>query len=120
MTEASQTKETAALASIAASALLALGKLVAGLLSGSLALLSAAGDGLLDTGITTLTYFAIRWADRPADEEHHYGHGKVEAVAALAETGVLLVLAVGVSIAATRRSPVIPASRSSAGPCSRC
>ena len=103
MTVASQTKERAALASIAASALLALGKLVAGLLSGSLALLSAAGDGLLDTGITTLTYFAIRWADKPADEEHHYGHGKVEAVAALAETGLLLVLAVGVLIEATRR-----------------
>ena len=109
MTAASQTKERAALASIAASALLALGKLVAGLLSGSLALLSAAGDGLLDTGITTLTYFAIRWADKPADEEHHYGHGKVEAVAALAETGLLLVLAVGVLIEATRRLAGHPA-----------
>ena len=39
----------------------------------------------------------------PADEEHHYGHGKVEAVAALAETGLLIVLAVAVVIEAVRR-----------------
>jgi cation diffusion facilitator family transporter len=115
MTAVSQTKERAALASIAASALLTLAKLVAGLLSGSLALLSAAGDGLLDTGITTLTYFAIRWADKPADEEHHYGHGKVEAVAALVETGLLLVLAVGVLIEATRRLTGHPALPVAAG-----
>lgn len=103
MTKASQSKETAALASIAASALLAFGKLTAGLLSGSLALLSSAGDSLLDTGITTLTYVAIRWANKPADEEHNYGHGKIEAVAALVETGLLLVLAAGVLIEAARR-----------------
>lgn len=109
MTTVSQTKERAALASIAASALLTLGKLVAGLLSGSLALLSESGHGLLDTGATTLTYFAIRWADKPADEEHHYGHGKIEAVAALAETGLLLVLAVGVLVEATRRLAGHPA-----------
>ena len=89
-------KRTAALASIFASALLTLGKLVAGLLSGSLALISEAGHGLLDTGATILTYFAVRAADKPADDEHHYGHGKIEAVAALAETGLLMVLAAGV------------------------
>ena len=91
------TKEKAALASIAASALLTIGKLVAGLLSGSLALISEAGHALLDTGATILTYFAIREAHKPADDEHHYGHGKIEAVAALAETGLLAVLAVGVA-----------------------
>ena len=96
-------KRTAALASIFASALLTLGKLVAGLLSGSLALLSEAGHGLLDTGATILTYFAVRAADKPADDEHHYGHGKIEAVAALAETGLLMVLAAGVLYEALHR-----------------
>lgn len=116
MTSPSQTsKEKAALASIAASGLLALAKLIAGLLSGSLALLSEAGHGLLDTGATTLTYFAIRWADKPADEEHHYGHGKVEAVAALAETGLLLALAVVVLIEATQRLFGEPAAPVEAG-----
>ena len=96
-------KEKAALASIAASALLTVGKLVAGLLSGSLALISEAGHSLLDTGATILTWFAVRASGKPADDEHHYGHGKVEAVAALAETGLLIVLAVVVGIEAVRR-----------------
>ena len=102
-TAAHATKEKAALASIAASALLTIGKLVAGLMSGSLALISEAGHALLDTGATILTYFAIREAHKPADDEHHYGHGKIEAVAALAETGLLAVLAVGVAVEAVRR-----------------
>ena len=103
MTEANALKEKAALASITASALLTLGKLAAGLFSGSLALMSEAGHGLLDTGATILTYFAIRASGKPADEEHHYGHGKVEAVAALAETGLLIVLAIYVLVEAVRR-----------------
>ncbi len=85
-------KERAALASIGVSAALTLGKLAAGLLSGSLALLSEAGHDLVDTGITIITFFAIRFAGKPADEEHPYGHGKVEAVAALIETGFLFAL----------------------------
>ena len=103
MTDADALKEKAALASITASAVLTLGKLVAGLFSGSLALISEAGHGLLDTGATILTYFAIRASGKPADEEHHYGHGKVEAVAALAETGLLIVLAIYVMVEAMRR-----------------
>ena len=103
MSDNDDLKQKAALASIAASALLTLGKLAAGLLSGSLALLSEAVHGLLDTGATILTWFAIKTAGKPADDEHHYGHGKVEAVAALAETGLLIVLAVVVLIEAVRR-----------------
>ncbi len=103
MEDLAKLKSRAALASIGASAALTIGKLVAGLLSGSLALMSEALHGLLDTGATILTYFAVRAADRPADDEHHYGHGKIEAVAALAETGLLMVLAVGVLFEAIRR-----------------
>ena len=50
-----------------------------------------------------LTYFAIREADKPADEDHPFGHAKIEAVAALAQTGFLIALAVGVALAAMRR-----------------
>ena len=103
MIDAAQSKRRAALASIAASAFLAVAKLVAGLLSGSLALLSDAGHAALDTSATILTYFAVRMADKPADEEHHYGHAKVEAVAALAETGLLMVLSLVVLFEAVRR-----------------
>lgn len=103
MTEVAQLKEQAALASIMASALLTFGKLIAGLLSGSLALISEAAHSLLDTGATVITYYAIKAAGRPADDEHHYGHGKIEAVAALGETGLLFVLAAFVLVEAIRR-----------------
>jgi cation diffusion facilitator family transporter len=96
-------KQRAALASIFASAALTLAKLVAGFLSGSLALLSEGGHAALDTGATILTYFAVREGDKPADEEHPYGHAKFEAVAALAETGLLGVLAFFVAFEAARR-----------------
>src|SRR5215471_13908547 len=86
-------KQKVALSSIAASAGLTVAKAVVGVLSGSLALLSEAAHSLIDFGATVMTYFAVRVAGKPADEEHHYGHGKVESVSALAETALLFVLA---------------------------
>src|SRR5262244_1214830 len=85
-------KQRVALSSIAASAGLTVAKAVVGLLSGSLALLSEAAHSLIDFGATVMTYFAVRVAGKPADEEHHYGHGKVESISALAETALLFVL----------------------------
>jgi cation diffusion facilitator family transporter len=96
-------KQRAALASVFASAALSLAKLVAGLLSGSLALVSEGAHNLLDTGSSALTFFAVREADKPADEEHPFGHAKIEAVAALAQTGFLAVLSVAVAVEAIRR-----------------
>ena len=103
MNDVQKIKSRAALASIAASSALTIGKFVAALLSGSLALMSEALHGLLDVGATTLTYFAIRAADKPADDEHHYGHAKIEAVAALVETGLLILLSLAVLFEAGRR-----------------
>jgi cation diffusion facilitator family transporter len=96
-------KIAAAKASIAASAVLALAKLAAGSWSGSLALLSEGGHAVVDTGATVLTYFAVREAEKPADLEHHYGHGKFESLAALVETGLLFGLALFVVGEAFRR-----------------
>jgi cation diffusion facilitator family transporter len=96
-------KERAALSSAAASALLTIGKLVAGLSSGSLALLSEAGHNFADTGITLLTYYAVRISGKPADEEHNYGHAKVETLTALAETAFLFTLAIFILLEAVRR-----------------
>jgi cation diffusion facilitator family transporter len=96
-------KRRAALASTAASLFLTLAKLGAGAVSGSLALTSEGAHNAVDIGVSALTYFAIREADKPADEDHPFGHAKIEAVAALAQTGFLLVLAVGVAYAAIGR-----------------
>jgi cation diffusion facilitator family transporter len=96
-------KEKAALGSIAASAALTAAKAVVGVLSGSLAILSEAGHSLLDLAATVLTYAAVRVSDKPADAQHQYGHGKVESVAALAETALLFILAAGVAYEAVGR-----------------
>jgi cation diffusion facilitator family transporter len=85
-------KQKVALTSIAASAGLTLAKGVVGLLTGSLAILSEAAHSLIDFAATVMTYFAVRISGKPADEEHHYGHGKVESVTALAETALLFLL----------------------------
>jgi cation diffusion facilitator family transporter len=86
-------KERVALSSIAVSAALTVGKGIVGVLSGSLAILSEAGHSLIDLFATIITYAAVRVSGMPADAEHHYGHGKVESVAALAATALLFVLA---------------------------
>jgi cation diffusion facilitator family transporter len=85
-------KERVALSSVAASAGLTAAKAVVGLASGSLAILSEAAHSLLDLAATLMTFFAVRVSGKPADAEHHYGHGKVESVAALAETALLFLL----------------------------
>jgi cation diffusion facilitator family transporter len=85
-------KQQVALSSMAASAGLTIAKAAVGLATGSLAILSEAGHSLLDLAATVMTYFAVRVSDKPADAEHHYGHGKIESVSALAETALLFLL----------------------------
>src|SRR5215468_1965446 len=96
-------KEKVALGSIVASGALTLAKAAVGVTTGSLALLSEAAHSLIDFGATVMTYFAVRISGKPADEEHHYGHGKVESISALAETALLFVLSGVVMWEAARR-----------------
>ena len=85
-------KQRVALTSILASGGLTIAKGVVGFATGSLAVLSEAAHSLIDLAATIMTYFAVRVSGKPADEEHHYGHGKVESVTALAETALLFLL----------------------------
>jgi cation diffusion facilitator family transporter len=96
-------KERAALWSIAASSAITLAKGAAGLATGSLALISDAAHSLLDVASTTMTWLAVRAAHKPADEEHHYGHGKFESLAALIETAFLFLLSGAVAFEGVRR-----------------
>lgn len=96
-------KERAALSSIAASAVITLAKGAAGLTTGSLALISDAAHSLLDVASTTLTWMAVRAAHKPADEVHHYGHGKLESLAALVETTFLFLLSGAIAFEGVRR-----------------
>lgn len=85
-------KERVALVSILASGGLTLAKVAVGLMTGSLAVLSEAAHSALDFAATLITYFAVRISGKPADEDHQYGHGKFENIAALAETAILFLL----------------------------
>ena len=78
-------------------------KFTAEMMAGSLALLSEAAHNGLDVAASGLTYYAVREADKPADEDHHFGHAKIEAMAALFQTGFLFALAAAVAFAALRR-----------------
>src|SRR5207248_2661138 len=100
---AASEKQSAALASMAVSAAVARTKLAAGLLTGSLGILSEAIHSLLDLGATVITYFAVTWGDEPPDEEHQYGHAKFESVGALVETGLLFLTTAWIVYEALRR-----------------
>ena len=80
-----------ALSSVLAAVFLTGLKLAVGLATGSLGILSEAAHSGLDLGAALMTLFAVRISDRPADESHHYGHGKIEGLSAFLE--VLLLLA---------------------------
>lgn len=86
-----QEKGWAALTSVFAAIFLTSMKLIIGVMTGSLGILAEAAHSALDLGAALITLFAVRVSDRPADDTHLYGHGKVENLSALAETILLFV-----------------------------
>jgi len=83
-------KQRVALHSMLAAAAMTLLKLAAGLLSGSLGVLSDAAHSGLDLVGSGLTYFSVQVSDRPADATHTYGHAKFENLSAFVEAGLML------------------------------
>jgi divalent metal cation (Fe/Co/Zn/Cd) transporter len=69
-------KQKAALSSVFATVFLTSMKLVVGIFTGSLGILSEALHSALDLCAAVITFFAVRLSHKPADSEHHYGHGK--------------------------------------------
>lgn len=91
-------KSRVAAISIFASATMAAAKLAVGIAIGSLALISDALHSVIDMVATIITWAVVRVSDRPADDEHHYGHGKFESLSALGITALLYVLAGGILV----------------------
>jgi cation diffusion facilitator family transporter len=83
-------KSRVALTSVAAAVLLTGLKIVVGLMTGSLGILSEAAHSALDLVASVVTVLAVKASGRPADNNHPYGHGKVENISALFETFLLL------------------------------
>jgi cation diffusion facilitator family transporter len=100
---AEEEKQQAALSSVFAAVLLTVLKLVVGLLTGSLGILSEAAHSGLDLVAALVTFFAVRFSDRPPDVDHPYGHGKIENLSALVETLLLLITCVWITYEAVQR-----------------
>ncbi len=74
---------SAILINITVSAILAVLKIAVGLLSHSMAILASSLDSLMDVGTSFVNLIAFREASKPPDEDHAYGHGKIESLAGL-------------------------------------
>jgi cation diffusion facilitator family transporter len=96
-------KSSVATISIFASGGMAAAKFVVGVAIGSLALISEALHSSIDLVATIITWAVVRVSDRPADQEHHYGHGKLESISALGIIALLYVLAGGILVEAYSR-----------------
>jgi cation diffusion facilitator family transporter len=91
-------KARVAAISIFASAGMAAAKFTVGIAIGSLALISEALHSSVDVVATVVTWLVVRVSDRPADHEHHFGHGKFESLSALGVIAMLYVLAGGILV----------------------
>ncbi len=96
-------KRLVALASVGAAIGLTSLKLSVGLFTGSLGILAEAAHSGLDLVAALLTFFAVRYADRPADASHPYGHEKAENLSAFLEACLLLITAGWIIFEALRR-----------------
>jgi cation diffusion facilitator family transporter len=90
-------KSRAAVVSIASNSVLIALKLAAAAITGSIAILSEALHSSIDLIASVIAYVSVRVSDEPADEEHPYGHEKVESFAAAIE-GMLILVGAGIII----------------------
>src|SRR5215472_1585171 len=91
---ASRERRIATLASVGSAVALVTLKVILALVTGSLGVLSEALHSILDLVAAVITYLSVRVADKPADADHLYGHGKVESFSAFVETALLIITAV--------------------------
>lgn len=93
----------AAMASIATALFLVAIKTWAAIATGSVAMLGSLADTALDLVASLVTFFGVRYAAQPADDDHRFGHGKAEALAALVQVGLIGVSAFGIAARAIDR-----------------
>jgi len=101
-------KESAAFLSVAAACVITVLKLVTGIFTGSLGMLSDAAHSGVDLIGAGLTFISVRISDKPADENHPYGHGKVENLSGFVETFLMLASSVWITAEAIIRIFVHP------------
>jgi cation diffusion facilitator family transporter len=96
-------KTQAALLSVGAAFFLLIIKFIVAWLTDSLGIFAEAMNSALDIVASGVTLAAVAFADRPADDTHHYGHGKAESLGALTQTIILLITCGGIAWEAIQR-----------------
>ncbi len=96
-------KRSAALFSVLAAFGITVLKFLTGILTGSLGMLSEAAHSTVDLIAAGITLFSVQVSDRPADDSHNYGHGKVESLSAFVESVLMLGSCVWIVTEAIRR-----------------
>jgi cation diffusion facilitator family transporter len=109
-----RSKSGAAALSIASNSILIALKLAAGAITGSIAIVTEAIHSLIDLVASVIAFVSVRKADEPADEEHPYGHEKVENLAATIE-GILILVGAAVIVYEATHRLVVGASVESLG-----
>jgi ferrous-iron efflux pump FieF len=109
----SQLTQRAAMASVSMAGFLLLLKLWASWQTGSVSMLGSLADTMLDIIASLVTLYSVRLAARPADQDHRFGHGKSEALAALFQSGLIIVSAIwiaarGIMALGTKTAPQHP------------
>ena len=94
--------------------LLVAGKLLVGILSGSVAVTADALNNLADATSSVVTYVGFKLSERPADDEHPYGHARYEYISALVVAG--LILFIGFELAKTSISKIITPTETAMSP----
>jgi cation diffusion facilitator family transporter len=100
---ANREKKRVALSSVLMALFITFLKILVGILTNSLGILSEALHSALDLTAAGVTYFAVRVSDRPPDRTHQYGHGKIENISALFETFLLFVTVIWIIYEAISR-----------------
>jgi len=101
--EIQKQKTSVALLSVASNCMLVILKLITGILTGSISILSEAAHSSMDLIASVIAFFAVRISARRPDAEHPFGHGKVEDISALAEALLIVIAAVWIVVEAINK-----------------
>src|SRR5438477_10723030 len=96
-------KRNVALNSVIAAVFITIFKVIVGVTTGSLGIISEAAHSAFDLLAAIITLFSVRVSDKPADADHQYGHEKIENFSAFLETGLLLLTCVVIVYEAIKR-----------------
>lgn len=106
MSDDRKSPERLALMGVVVNAVLAVVKLLAGIIGHSFALVADAAESLVDIAGSVVVWGAFRYGARPADEDHPFGHGKIEALAGMAVALLVMAAGVGIAVEAVRQIAV--------------